>query len=150
NGRIYLISNKGENDEFIQALTTKDGKQIWSTHLGNVGSLDQKPSYPGARSTPTVDGDMVYAMSSDGDLACLSAADGKIQWKKNVHTDFGGEPGIWAYSESPLIDGDSLVVTPGGSEATMLKLHKKDGTVIWKGVPEKKKSGDDAAPPNKG
>jgi outer membrane protein assembly factor BamB len=144
------ISNKDENDEFIQALSTKDGKQIWSTHLGKVGSLDQKPSYPGARSTPTVDGDFVYAFSSDGDLACLKAADGKIQWKKNVRTDFGGEPGIWAYAESPLVDGDALVVTPGGNEATMLKLDKKDGTVIWKGHPDQKKSADDAAPPNKG
>lgn len=148
-GRIFLISNKGLDDEFVQALSTKDGKQIWSTHLGKVGNPDQKPSYPGARSTPTVDGDMLYALSSDGDLACLSVADGKIQWKKNLRTDFGGEPGTWAYSESPLVDGDALVVTPGGKEATMLKLHKNNGAVIWKGHPEPKKSDADAAQANK-
>jgi outer membrane protein assembly factor BamB len=143
-GRVFLISNKGLDDEFVQALSTKDGKQIWSTQLGKVGNPDQKPSYPGARSTPTVDGNVLYALSSDGDLACVSVGDGKINWKKNLRTDFGGEPGVWAYSESPLVDGDALVVTPGGDEATMLKLHKKDGSVIWKGHHEPKKADAEA------
>ncbi|HEX4415913.1 MAG TPA: PQQ-binding-like beta-propeller repeat protein [Lacipirellulaceae bacterium] len=150
NGRIFLISNKGLDDEYVQALNEKDGKQIWTTHIGKVGNPDQQPNYPGARSTPTVDGDTVYALGSDGDLSCLSAGDGKVKWKKNLRTDFGGEPGVWAYSESPLVDGDALVVTPGGDEATMLKLYKKDGSVIWKGHPEPKKSDEDAnAQPNK-
>ena len=153
-GRIYLISNKGMDDEFVQALSTKDGSQIWHTHIGKVGNPDQAPTYPGSRSTPTVDGDVLYALGSDGDLACLSVADGKVVWKKSLRDDFGGQPGIWAYSESPLVDGDTLVVTPGGKEATMLALHKKDGSVIWKGHAEPKAAAadagsDSATPPGK-
>ncbi len=136
--RIFLVSNKGLDDEFVQALSTKDGKQIWSTHIGKVGNPDQAPPYPGSRSTPTVDGNALYALGSDGDLVCLSIEDGKVQWKKNLRTDFAGQPGTWAYSESPLVDGDKLVVTPGGKEATMVALHKKDGSVIWKGHPQPK------------
>src|SRR6478609_1143960 len=136
--RIYLVSNKGLEDEFVQALSAKDGKQIWSTHVGKVGNPDQVPPYPGSRSAPTLDGHVLYALGSDGDLVCLSASDGNVVWKKNLRTDFGGQPGTWAYSESPLVDGDTLVVTPGGKEATMLALHKKDGSVIWKGRPDPK------------
>ncbi|RDJ93371.1 hypothetical protein B4Q13_22375 [Lacticaseibacillus rhamnosus] len=72
--------------------------------------------YPGARSTPTVDGDRVYAMSSDGELACLEKSSGKIVWHKNVRQQFGGKTGWWAYAESPLIDGDVLVFLPGERE----------------------------------
>src|SRR4029079_6584172 len=90
------------------------------------------PQYPGARSTPTIDGDWLYAMGSDGDLACLELKSGKELWHKNVRSDFGGKPGKWAYSESPLIDGDVLVCTPGGSDATLVALNKKTGDVIWK------------------
>ena len=85
-----------------------------------------------ARSTPTVDGDRLYALGSDGDLACLRTASGKLVWQKNLRSDFGGKPGKWAYSESPLIDGEVLVVTPGGKEATLVALNKKTGAVIWK------------------
>ena len=139
--RIYVISNRGLDNEFVQALDVKGGQQIWATRIGNVGEPDQNPSYPAARSTPTVDGDWIYALGSDGDLACLAKDSGRVRWHKNVRKEFGGEPGEWAYSESPLIDGDKVICTPGGKEATLVALNKENGDVIWKAqVPE----GDEA------
>ncbi len=130
--RVYLLSNRGMENEFVQALAADTGKTVWTTRLGDVGNPNQQPSYPMARSTPTVDGEFLYAFSSDGDIACLQAQTGKVVWTKNVRREFGGQPGTWAYAESPLIDGNVLVVTPGGAEATLLALNKKTGDVIWK------------------
>ncbi len=131
-GRLYVITNSGVDNESLHALSVEDGKPIWSTRLGNVGNPDQQPSYPAARSTPTVEGELVYAMSSDGDVAVLDAATGKVRWQKNVRKEFGGVPGKWAYAESPLIDGDTLVVSPGGKDATLVAVNKKTGQLIWK------------------
>jgi outer membrane protein assembly factor BamB len=140
--RLYLLGSEGTENEFVEALSTKDGKKIWSTRLGPVGNPKQQPNFPTARSTPTVEGDSVYALSSDGDLACLDSGSGKIKWKKSFRADFGGKPGTWAYAESPLIDGDSLICTPGGSQATLVALNKKSGEPVWKcALPE----GDEAA-----
>lgn len=130
--RIYLMSNRGMENEFVQALSAQDGKPVWTTRLGNVGIPNQNPSYPKARSTPTVDGNFIYVLSSDGDLACLETKSGKIRWQKNIRKDFGGVPGEWAYAESPLVDQDVVVVTPGGALATMVALNKKTGALIWK------------------
>jgi outer membrane protein assembly factor BamB len=130
------------DDEFVQALDAKDGSQVWSTRIGKVGNPDQNPPYPGARSTPTVDAKLMYALGSDGDLACLETSSGQIQWQENLRTQFGGQPGVWAYSESPLVDGDVLVCTPGGAESTLVALNKNTGDLIWKcAVP----GGDQAA-----
>jgi outer membrane protein assembly factor BamB len=135
--RIYLLSNNGTNDEACLCLKLSDGDHVWSTHLGRVGNPQQQPSYPAARSTPTVDGDSVYALGSDGDLACLEAATGKVRWKKSLRKDFGGQPGQWAYAESPLVDGDAVLCTPGGPSATVVALNKKSGEPIWKSsIPE--------------
>ena len=131
-GRIYLLGNEGLESEFVEALAVEDGKRIWRTRLGNVGNPKQEPNFPAARSTPTVDGDLLYALSSDGDLACVESNTGKVRWHKNLRMDFGGKPGNWAYSESPLADGGALVCTPGGSEATLVALNKKTGDVLWK------------------
>lgn len=140
--RIYLMSNQGMENEFVQARSTKDGKPIWTTRIGNVGNPNQNPPYPKARSTPTVDGKFIYALGSDGDIACLETGTGKIRWQKNIRKEFGGQPGEWAYAESPLVDGDVVVVTPGGAEATIVALNKKTGALIWKSaIPE----GDPAA-----
>ena len=140
--RLYLLGNDGLENESVQALGVKDGKRVWQTRLGKVGNPKQQPNFPAARSTPTVEGEFLYALGSDGDLACLERPTGKVRWQKNLRADFGGKPGEWAYSESPLIDGDTLVCTPGGSEATLVALNKKTGDTIWKcALPE----GDEAA-----
>ena len=139
--RLYLISNRGMDNEFVQALSTVDGKQVWQTKIGKVGP-NEGPQYPGARSTPTVEGDVLYALGSDGNLACLELAGGKPRWQKSLRDEFGGNPGKWAYAESPLVDGDVLVCTPGGEEATIVALNKATGEPIWKSaIP----GGDEAA-----
>jgi outer membrane protein assembly factor BamB len=126
--RIYLMADR-KGEEFVVALAVKDGSEIWATAVGKVGP-NMGPQYPGARSTPTLDGDRLYALGSDGDLACLEK-DGKIVWSKSFRKDFDGKPGQWAYSESVLIDGDLLIGTPGGKKATLAALKKKDGATVW-------------------
>jgi outer membrane protein assembly factor BamB len=139
--RIFLLGNEGMENEFVMALAVGDASRLWMTKLGNVGA-NRGPQYPGARSTPTVDETRVYALGSDGDLACLDAATGEVQWRKNLRSDFNGQPGNWAYAESPLIDGDLLICAPGGTEATIVALNKNNGDVVWKSaIPE----GDQAA-----
>ncbi|HEV3003675.1 MAG TPA: PQQ-binding-like beta-propeller repeat protein [Pirellulales bacterium] len=134
--RIYLLGNEGLENEFVEALAVSDGKKVWSTPIGKVGP-NQGPQYPGARSTPTVDGQWLFALGSDGDLVCLETAKGSLRWQKNLRSEFGGKPGAWAYAESPLIDGDVLVCTPGGADATIVALDKTKGNLVWKSaVPE--------------
>jgi outer membrane protein assembly factor BamB len=91
-----------------------------------------------------VDDDRVYAISSDGKLACLDSARGEQKWLKDLKKEFGGRSGGWAYTESVLIDGDVLVCTPGGEDATLVALNKKSGSLIWKasiaGLPGKKRA----------
>jgi outer membrane protein assembly factor BamB len=129
-GRVYLLGDK-DKEEYLIALDAKDGSEQWRAKLGPVGK-DGPPSYPGPRSTPTVDGDRVFALGSGGDLVCVEKAKGEVKWKKNLKADFAGQPGMWAYAESPLIDGDVLVCTPGGKESTLIGLDKKTGEPVWK------------------
>ncbi len=130
--RIYLMSSEGLDDEYVQALGVADGKRVWRTRVGKVGNPKQVPNFPTSRSTPTVEGSVLYALGSDGDLVCLETATGKEVWHKNLRVDFGGLPGTWAYSESPLVDGNVVVCAPGGKEAAVVALDKKTGEVVWK------------------
>lgn len=133
-GKLYVMGTKGQPTgkdvpEMLHCVDLKDGKVAWSAEVGKTQQT--RPNYPSPRSTPTVDGDRVYVISSDGTLACVST-DGKVAWKKSLKGDFGGQAGRWSYSESPLIDGDHLICSPGGSEATIVCLNKKDGSEVWR------------------
>ena len=130
--RIYLLGNEGLENEYVQARSARDGKRLWSARVGNVGNPKQDPNFPAARSTPVVAEKVLYALGSDGDLVCLETATGKERWRKSLRADFGGQPGIWAYAESPLLDGEQLICTPGGSNATLVALNKNTGAVLWR------------------
>jgi outer membrane protein assembly factor BamB len=129
--RLYVIANAGIENEYVRALSAVDGSTLWTTTIGKVGP-NRGPQYPGSRSTPTVDDQRLYVLGSDGDLAAVDIGTGRTIWTKNLRSDFGGVPGAWAYSESPLVDGDTLVVCPGGATATVVALNKSTGEVIWK------------------
>src|SRR5262249_45472931 len=125
-GRIFSMSYRGD-DEVVWALDEKTGKELWVTPIAkasrNIGGPDTGGQ--GSRCTPTVDGDLVYALGTQGELACLKVADGKEVWHKNLKKDFGGRyMAMWAYCESPLIDDNKLICTPGGKDATVVALNK--------------------------
>src|SRR5690606_34329183 len=86
----------------------------------------------GPRSTPTYSDGRVYALDSQGTVACVDAKDGRLLWKKHLVEDFKGQMGGWGFAESPLVDGNRLVLAPGGSEAGLVALDKASGGVIWK------------------
>jgi outer membrane protein assembly factor BamB len=145
-GRVFTMGDreqqdngKGEKSCFVIALNLADGKEIWSTRVGKPGG-----NHAGPRCTPTVDGDRLYALGQFGDLVCLESATGKEVWRKNLPSDFQGTSGGWNYTESPLVDGDRLICTPGGRQHTLLALNKRTGEVVpgWKGaVPGGSKAG---------
>jgi outer membrane protein assembly factor BamB len=127
--RIYSAGDKGE-ESFVEALNLSDGKPVWLAKLGKSGAVGQ-PQFEGPRATPTTDGELVFAVSQWGDMVCLRADNGKEVWRKDYTRDFGGARPFWGYAESPLIDRDKVVVTPGGSQGALVALNTKTGAVIW-------------------
>lgn len=130
-GRIFGLSNRGE-EEVVWVRSESDGKELWVTPLGPAGLQGPPQGKEGSGSTPTVDGDRVYVLGLRGDLACLGVKDGAIQWRVSLPKDLGGNSPAWRYNESPLVDGDKVICTPGGTEATVMALEKMTGKVIWK------------------
>jgi outer membrane protein assembly factor BamB len=124
-----LYSLGAGDDDFAFALDTETGKEIWRT---NVGPRYKQPYGDGSRCTPTVDGDRLYFIRGGGELHCLATKDGKEIWKKSFRKDFGGDlMSGWGYSESPLVDGDKLVCTPG-SNGGIVALDKISGKETWR------------------
>jgi outer membrane protein assembly factor BamB len=131
-GRIFGMSFRGD-DEVVWALSETDGKELWATRLGPAY---KQPGWPqgkeGPGCTPTVDGDRLYVEGMGGAIACLQVQDGKIVWQHNLKDDFGGIIPPWSYRESPLVDGEKVIYTPGGKDATLVALNKLTGQTIWK------------------
>ncbi len=131
-GRVFGMSNRGE-DEVVWALSETDGKELWATRLGPAYKQRGWPQgKEGPGCTPTVDGERLYVEGLAGNVACLEVKDGKVLWQCSMTRDFGGKVPPWSYRESPLVDGDKVICTPGGPDATLVALDKLTGKTIWK------------------
>ena len=120
--RVFTLGNQKGVTQLV-ALERDSGKLAWTSPVGPAGG--------NLGCTPTVSGDRVYALGQQGDLVCIDTA-GKRVWQRNLKKEFGGEVGGWAYCESPLVDGDRVIVTPGGKDATLVALNKANGETLWK------------------
>jgi outer membrane protein assembly factor BamB len=136
-GRVYTAGDRGE-DQVVIALTAEDGKQFWSTRI----SPKAGGGPAGPRGTPTVDDNRVYVVGGNGVIAALDTDSGEVVWKKDMKKEFKAPTPGWGFAESPLVDGDRLICTPGAKDAMMVALDKKTGDVIWKSAyTEKDKQG---------
>lgn len=127
--RLYVLGSD-EKNEFLLALDVGSGKKVWSS---GVGAFFKNGYGSGPRSTPTVEGGQVVALGADGTLGCFDAATGAKQWTvKLTDAAIGGSRPFWGYSESPLVDGDHVICSPGGGKGTLAALDKKTGEVLWR------------------
>lgn len=144
-GRLYTMGDRqlagGEERQCVMAFDLRTRRPLWATPIG--------PPHRdgGPRCTPTVDGTLLYAIGTEGDLVCVESGMGRIRWHKNFIRDFGGKMmSVWKFSESPLVDGEKVVCTPGGDKATLVALDKKTGRLTWQcAVPPLGQRGRDGA-----
>ncbi|TWT83346.1 outer membrane biogenesis protein BamB [Planctomycetes bacterium CA13] len=125
--RIYTTGDF-DNSQSTVAIDALTGKVIWKQAI-----TDQKPKhgFEGSRTTPTIDGDRLYMVSSDGKVACFSATDGAVVWRRDFKDWNGKMMSGWGFSESPLVDGDKVICTPGGPEGMVVALDKSTGEEVW-------------------
>ncbi len=132
-GKIFTMGDL-EDGQYVIALAEAGGELLWKTRVGDRHDAGRG----GSRSTPTVDGDNLYVVNTDGDVVCLDTAKGEERWRRSLVEDFGGYlmkamgSYQWRFSESPLVDGGRVMVTPGHIEALMVALNKDTGEEIWR------------------
>ena len=137
-GLVFTMGRIG-NDVLCFAFDVDSGHERWTTNIGTTSR--------NVMSTPAVHDGLIYALDPDGELVCLHAAGGKIVWRRSFLTDFGGRMMSGrGYGESPLVDGDRLICTPGGEKAMLVALDRRTGGIIWKAsIPAIGKKGRDGA-----
>ena len=131
-GRAYTLGARNGSC-FAICLDVDTGRLVWETEISRASTDDDYLHGwgGGPRGTPTVDGDRLFALSDIGVLAALDRDGGSILWTTDLVADHGGSIPKWGYSESPLVDGDRVIVTPGES-GFMIGLDRGDGHVVWR------------------
>jgi len=124
-GTVFTSGSEGSQG-FVYAIAPS-GKLKWKKEYGP----EWTNQHPGARTTPTFDEGKLYIMSGMGKLVCLDAATGDEKWSLDAVAQYKGKIPSWGVAESPLVVGDKVICTPGGSEASVIAVDKNSGKVLW-------------------
>ncbi|QEG21658.1 PQQ-binding-like beta-propeller repeat protein [Mariniblastus fucicola] len=139
---LTIVARSGK--EVCIALDSDNGKELWATELGSnaydggggAGAMNNKGG-DGPRSTPTIDGGLVYVYDAQMKLYCLDLATGNLKWSQDILKDYGGRNIRWQNATSPVVDEARVFVVGGGKGQSMIAFDKKSGDVVWKTGDEK-------------
>ncbi|MGA2253832.1 MAG: PQQ-binding-like beta-propeller repeat protein [Thermoguttaceae bacterium] len=129
-GNVFAMGDLGDANYLI-AINQADGKILWKTKVGKSGAPGWG-GFIGPRCTPTVDNDLVFAVGQFGEVLCANAATGDEIWRKDYGKDFGAQRPEWGFAGMPLVDGDKVILVPGGKQGDLVALNKKTGKLIWR------------------
>lgn len=127
-GAVFIVDHEGEND-IVRAIDLKTGRDRWTFPYPESKQED----HGHARITPLVADGRVYTVSRLGLIHCLDAKTGDKVWSRDIVKDFKGSPPTWGLAMSPVLDGEKLIVCPGGPGASVVALDRKTGGTIWQG-----------------
>jgi outer membrane protein assembly factor BamB len=135
---LYMMGAR-KGSEYLYAVDIKKPKELWSVKLGPTFTFKGNSWNEGPSATPTVDGDLIFALSGSGELVCADKT-GAVKWQTSMTKNLAGEVNPigggndlgWGYTWSPLVDGDNLICVPGGKKGLVAALNKKTGAVVWR------------------
>lgn len=126
-GVLYTVGNT-DGGQAVIAAKADDGSIVWKKVITDT---NPEHKHEGSRCTPSVDGDRLYVVTSNGSIACLKSENGDPVWQRQFSEWDGKMMSGWGYSESPLVDDDRVLCTPGGPNAIVVCLDKMTGKEIW-------------------
>ena len=131
-GGVAVTQEQEGESELVTAYELTTGRRLWAhadlTHYRTTIAGE------GPRATPTVIGDRVFTLGANGRLNCLTLAEGRLVWARQVTEDAGSEVPEWGYAGSPLYLEGRLIVSGGGREdRSLLAYDAATGAVVWAG-----------------
>lgn len=129
-GNVYVLDRDESVGDTLRVLDLASGKELWTFAYEAAGKF----MFAGSRTTPTIDGELVYTVGPMGDLHAINIKTRTPAWRKNIWKDFGGDAELprWAIVQNPLIYGDLLIVAPQTAQAGVVAYDKRSGDLKWR------------------
>jgi outer membrane protein assembly factor BamB len=127
-GKFCYVDHYLDQD-VVHVVDIATGKDKWTAKYNNMGLVN----YGFTRATPAFANGKLYTLSRHGVVVCFDAEKGTQSWNRDLVGDFQGKEPFFGYAHSPVVDGDHVIVCPGGPDAAIVCLDAITGKDIWKG-----------------
>jgi outer membrane protein assembly factor BamB len=127
-GKVYVLDRIDSERDVFRCFDIHSGQELWQYTYEDPGRF----SFNGSRATPTIRGDKAFCVGPMGTVHCFDLIDRKPVWSRDFRKDFDAELPTWAFSQSPVIYRDLVIVAPQCMRAGVVAYHCDTGRIIWK------------------
>ena len=141
-GRVFVLdfqetpgSRTLDGHERLVVLDEETGAVLWTREWPAAYRNIHFKFATGPRATPTVHGDRVYILGAAGMLSCFESETGGLVWQVDTVADYGLTVPVFGVSQSPLVEGDHLIVLLGGEpDAMVVAFDRTSGEEAWRAI----------------
>jgi outer membrane protein assembly factor BamB len=119
-GHVYLLDREDDARDVLRCLSLRDGSEVWRRSYEVSGKL----SFPGSRSTPTVDEKLIFTVGGFGHVAAFDRQTGRPVWSFTLKERFNSDPPNWGFTQSPLVYKDWVIIAPMGPQVGLTALDR--------------------------
>jgi outer membrane protein assembly factor BamB len=128
NGRAYVLDyDQAARADKLRCLELATGRELWS----QAYPVEVKRNHGMSRTVPAVTSQYVVTLGPKCHVLCCDATSGTVKWRLDLVRDWGAKVPTWYAGQCPLIDGNRLILAPGG-KALMMAVDLASGKVLWK------------------
>ena len=128
-GRVYLMDyDQGKRQSALRCLSLADGREIWRYAY----PLSVKRNHGMPRTVPAVTAKFVVAMDPKCNVVCVDPVSGELRWGLSLVSAYGATVPPWYAGQCPLVDGDRVILAPGGDAALLIAVDLATGRLVWK------------------
>lgn len=128
--RVFIF-HRVDDRETLDCLNAASGARLWRANYP-TSYRDDFGFDEGPRATPTIDGARVFTLGANGVLNCWDFASGSNVWRIDTRKQFEAQKGFFGVACSPLVEGQAVILNPGGGAAGVIALDKSNGKLLWK------------------
>jgi len=126
-GRVYVLDyDRDHRADVLRCLSLADGGEIWRRWY----HVRVKRNHGMSRTVPAVTDKYVVSLGPKCHVLCADAQTGQFVWGMDLVRRYGTKVPLWYAGQCPLIDGDRVILAPGGS-ALLIAVDCATGNVVW-------------------
>ena len=132
-GERLVYTHRVGDELCIDCLDATTGRRFWR-HVLRCTYVDRYDQDNGPRSTPTIEGELVYVHALEGQLLCLELSGGRVVWQRDLNSDYHLGPSFFGVVSSPLVDGERLIVNlgaPAPAGPSVAAFDRMTGKLVW-------------------
>ncbi|BAX82111.1 outer membrane protein assembly factor BamB family protein [Labilibaculum antarcticum] len=127
NGKVYVLDyDEVKKADALRCFSLETGEELWRRWY----RVHIKRNHGMSRTVPAINDKYIVTMGPRCHVMCTDPNTGEFLWGLDLVKDYMSEIPFWYTGQCPILDGDVVILAPGG-KSLLMAVDCATGKVLW-------------------